>query len=397
MTKNYLLFLLLAMTISLGGFTQTPKPATLVRKDLTTVKVYGLRIKGDYIFFRLSPSTKAKTYKFPNTKYLKVIYPNKTEEVFGQPAIPAKPPQNQTNKDTIKAPIIEQKPTQKAQRPDRIYVRGGLIECKIIEMNDKEIKYIIISDATQKIKTIKRKEAIKVERNMLGEKSNSIAQVGTPQLIEKQENLKKQSEKPVKKHKITESDFAYSTYTLGIEASQMPNIGVSAWSDEQEGMGLRRTIGGSLRYTKRLSRTIGFVTEVGFKKWDSEFRFSRDTDLLYVYSVGLSQASVSLGTKFYFGKAFYALPKAHIEGLRLRRTGRRGESLPALDMIQNYIYWGGSGDIGYEHVFGKKYIMDVSMGYHYLAQPFPILDYAYSPNKSLHLIRFRVGFGLISY
>lgn len=395
--KKSLILTLLLYVFCFGSSAQTAKPATLFKIDSAPIKVYGLKIQGDKITYRLSSSKKAKIYSIAQSQCIKVRYANGKETIFKKPEIAPKQAVS-IEKDTLKSIVIPQKPSPKPQRPDLIYIKkSGIIDCKIIEISDKKIKYIVVSDDSQKIRVIKRKNVEKFERNMMvDEKSRPVSKVNNSQSTKKQEVAQKKTEEVTTHPKALQEDYAYNTYTIGIEASQMLTIGNSPWADEQKGLGLKRAIGGSLRFTKRFNRAIGLATEIGFRQWSSEYRFSRETDLLYTYSVGLSQASVSVGPKFYFREGFYTLAKVHIEGLRLRQTGRIGEYLTAPDMVQSTIYWGGSGAFGYEHQIGNKFIVDASIGYNYLANPFPILDYAYPPNKPLHQISFRIGFGLIT-
>ena len=182
-----------------------------------------------------------------------------------------------------------------------------------------------------------------------------------------------------------------------MEAYQILPIGSPQWTSEREGFGLKRTLGGSARFTKRINRTLGLATAVGFAKWGSEYRWKKDSELLYTYSIGLSRLFVNAGPKLYFGKAFYVLAEAQIAGLGLRQVGYDRESFTSPDRVQRTVYWGGSGTFGYEFQVAGKFTADASISYNYSAKPFPMLDYAYPPNKSLHVVSFRVGFGLISY
>ena len=412
--KAIKLTLLFCLMVS-AGVAQKIKPATLVKVDSTVLKAYGLRFQGNQVFYQVLPLAKAQTYRLRRGEISRIKYADGREEIIDIKPLP--PPLLRTafTQSTRELLGTTQK-IGKGQQPDRIYKKDrGVIECRIIDFNAKEVKYVVITDDSQRIRTISRKEVERVEQNtvkdnapVVGEVSKKIptkvpekdsppARVDAPQSVKKQEIPQKQTEEVTTQRKTSQSEYAYSSYTLGIEASQMLAIESSPWVDERKGLGLKRAIGSSMRYTKRLNRAIGLVAEVGFTKWASEYRFSKDADLLYVYSVGLSRASVSIGSKLYFGKAFYVLPKVHIEGLRLRQIGHGGESVPAPDMVQSTIYWGGSGALGYEHHVGSKFTVDASISYNYIAKPLPLLDYAYPPNTSLHLISFRVGFGLISY
>jgi hypothetical protein len=398
-------------------FGQTIKSATIIKADSTKLKVYGLKIQGNQIIYYLFPSVNAKTIRTSRIGISRIIYSNGQEEIIGVKPIPKFLLRTAFTGGQIPLSAVEKK-RNKGFLPDRIYKKdGGIIECRITEIDRKEIKYVVLTDQSQRVRTINQKEIERVEQNTSKE-NLPIAKVipktppakvsdsekpipATPakvvQSTKKQEAPPKETEDVTTLPKTSVSDYSYSTLTLGLEAAQMLTIGSSQLADERDGLGLKRAIGGSIRATKRINRTVGLVAEIGFTKWASEYRVKNDADLLATYSNGLSRLSVSAGAKFYFGKAFYVLPKAHIEGLQLRQTGHDRESISMLDRVQRTIYWGGSGTFGYEHHVGSKYTADVSIGYNYLAKPLPMLDYAYPPNKPLHLISFRVAFGLISY
>ncbi|AQG78552.1 hypothetical protein [Spirosoma montaniterrae] len=397
------------------GMAQKTKPAILIKVDSTVLKAYGLRFQGNQVYYRLSPSAKMQMMRLHRVEISRIKYADGREEMITIKLLPL-PVLRSAYTQLIKEPPGSTQKANKGHQPDRIYKKDkSIIECKIIDITPTEIKYVVITDHSQRVRSIRQKEIERIEQNTVKdsarvvgempqrtpakepEKNRSPVRVEAHRLAQKQDAPQKQTEEVTMQRKIPKSDYAYSTYILGIEASQMLAIGGSQWADERKGLGLKMAIGGLVQYTKRLNRTIGFVAEVGFTEWASEYRFSRETDLLYVYSVGLSRASVRIGSKLYVGKAFYVLPKAHIEGLRLRQGGYDGKSVAAPDRIQSTIYWGGSGAFGYEHRVGSKVMVDASIGYNYIAKPLPLLDYAYPPNEVLHLISLRVGFGLISY
>ena len=402
-----------------SGFAQKLKPATLFKIDSTILKVYGLKFLGNQITYHLSPSVTSKTVRIPRREINRIRFiDGKVEIVAIKPlARPTFMIPTAFNKGEARPPSPDQK-VNKGPRPDRIYMKErGIIECKIIEVGDKEVKYVVITDSSQRVRTIKRKVIEKIERNNDLENSPLVKQEPTA-LSNKTLPPEKYNSpasvdisKPIKKQYVAESkvdvvkaqpqkvagEYSYSTFTLGLVASQIVSVGTSHWTDEREGLGLKRSIGGSLEYTKRFSRVDGLATEVGFTKWASEYRWKNNTELLYTYSVGLSQLSFSFGPKFYLGKRFYVLPKAKIYGLQVRQTGRDGEAILIPNRLLRTIYWGGSDTFGYEMLIGDKFAADASISYNYAAKPFPFLDYAYPPNKPLHMISFRLGFGLSSF
>jgi len=400
---------------------QKLRQATVVKVDATTLKVYGLKFQGNQIIYHISPSVNSRTIRIPRREISQIRYSNGKKEIIETRLLPVpdfllRTSFNNGNGEII-FPAVGRK-TSNGLRPDRIYLKDRrIIECKIIESSREEIKYVVVTDDARRVRTIKQKLVEKVEQNNVKANAPLASQVPKPipdktlypgknisrppavasKPVKKQEVQPKETAVAVIPRKTGETDFSNATLTLGIEASQILEIGSTQWTSEREGLGLKRAIGGSLAYSKRLNRSFGLAAEVGFTKWASEYRLKNETESLYTYSVGLSRLFVSAGPKVYFAKNFYVSPQAQINGLRLRQTGQEGESVTGPDRVQRTVYWGASGTVGYEFHIGNKFTADAGIRYHYLAKTFRMLDYAYPPNKPLHIVSFRVGFGLMSY
>lgn len=193
------------------------------------------------------------------------------------------------------------------------------------------------------------------------------------------------------------NNYRYWTLTVGGEAAQFIASQSPQWADEQVGMGLKTGVGGGIRYTFRLNRSIGLVGEAGYSQWASSFYFKQNSDTLYNHSIKLYRVPLSIGTKLFIVRQLYLLPKVHFEVLQLHETGvNRDESLKP-NRTQRIAYWGGSGTLGYELQLGGRLVADLSVSYFYLRKKVQLFDFTSHPNDPIHAISFRLGFGLSSF
>ena len=161
-----------------SGFAQKLKPTTVFKVDSSILEVYGLKFQGNQIIYRLSPSGTSKSVRIPRREISRIRYSNGKEEMVTIRPLPVPPFLIRTAYTNGKISILstEQKGI-KGLRPDRIYMKDrGIIECRIIEIGDKEVKYVVVTDSSQRVRTIKRKEIDRLERNMSKDNAPVVSQ-----------------------------------------------------------------------------------------------------------------------------------------------------------------------------------------------------------------------------
>ncbi|MCF0074991.1 OmpA family protein [Dyadobacter sp. CY261] len=278
-------------------------------------------------------------------------------------------------------------------------ITQGMKSSNILAEGRGEVEPIHFSKATQDYNRRVEMRVISVAgvKVLYAEKIEPVAApVTTPPPVV-QEAVSKKPASSKSDSRTRSRNRPHSIVTVGFDAFQMLSIGGREWADERKGVGLKRTLGISANYSVRFNGASGIVAHIGFDKWKSEYRVNTDTEQLYRYSVHLSRISAGVGPKFYLGKSVYASPQGELSALLLRRNQDWNGTPDVPDRLQRVIYWGASAAIGYEFPIADRFLVDASISYHYSAKPFRWLDYAYPPNKSLHLIGGRLAFGLVTH
>jgi len=295
--------------ITHSSFAQKLRLATVIKVDSAILKVYGLKFNGNQVTYHLSPSATSRTVRIPRREISRIRYSNGKEELVTITLLPVPLFMIRTSYTNGKISILstEQKGT-KGLRPDRIYMKDrGIIECRIIAIGDKEVKYVVITDSTQQVRTIKRKEIDRLERNNARDTAPVVAL--EPKIISTPDPVSKKIEKPNVSQKIKKTVESHFRVTLVGNATYL--IGNDKWTNPEKGFGHLGGWGSSVIGEYYIGSKSAIGIKIGYSHWKTTIDFKPDSDgpvfKRHIYE--LTQVPIFGNFRYYIGNHFYLMPE----------------------------------------------------------------------------------------
>ncbi|NIJ52301.1 hypothetical protein [Dyadobacter arcticus] len=366
--KTILLSIALHFVLLHICFAQKLAPAMVFRVDSTQLKVYGIKLQGSQVTYHLIPSVKSKTIRVPKSEISRIRYSNGKEEFVTIKLLPAPPLLSNGSLKKSFSSIGHQGP-----RPDRIYLKDGrVIECNIIENGMEEVKYVVATDNSRRVRSIRRKEILRVERT-------STADNVLP------------------KNQPSGTNYSYYALNFGLDMAQIVAGKSALWADDTRGLGLKMGFGASLQLSKRFSRRLGASLRVGYLQWETEKISRENGTTVYSASQKLQQMFCQIAPNLYLLDGLYLSPYVGIQQIVLK--GRYSDSHPYVLLAvspgetQSAFCFGYGGRMGYE-ITSRARQYSIELLYGIVARNFAGLQSYTKVNDPIHYVGGRIGIGL---
>ena len=290
--------------IKLGCFAQETKPDVLYKMDSTILNVYGLKFQNNQLVYRLSPSINARTFRSLRGEISRIRYADGKEAIVSIRSLPKPTLRTTFPQLNISFPIA--KSTKQGKRPDHIYKKDrSVIECIIIEFGEKELMYVLITDESQQIRNIKRKEVDHIQHNNSNDIATYKAAIQKPVQTNQEENAVVQKKLKVK---------GLNYYNLTTLANGSYMIGDNQWHNPLTGYGHLFGWGWNISLEYYFHRKAAFGLRSGYTRWNTTLKFKEIADgpIIKQYINEASQIPI-LGTfRFKLGTHFYIMPEGGI-------------------------------------------------------------------------------------
>lgn len=203
--------------------------------------------------------------------------------------------------------------------------------------------------------------------------------------------------KPENKSKIfNKLIYRYTSHSIGIDGLGLLSKLSPQWADPKSGLGLTNTLGGSGRFSKRLSKSVGFFLETGYSQWTSLHTIRQKPDTLYTLSTTLRRIPIRVGAKLYLGTQFYVMGMGDIEGIQLLQKSRNAGSNIYVNKSLGLL-GGVSAGLGYEVRIGQKLEAGISLTYTYLPKTIIKLTNNAEMTDPIHLVGVWLSVGMRSF
>ncbi|WP_028665047.1 hypothetical protein [Runella zeae] len=382
-------FILIFFLIVVFGELKAQKVDIIYQVNGRQVRAYTLQIKEREAIYRLRNTKNAATYKMPTDSIVKVRYASGRVYYYQIQRLSVRPANIlRTNFQQLTIPLqLQKKP--KGQKPDLILTKDRrIIECEIIEITDREIKYTALTDDTQKIRTLRRKDVLGYEKN-LPEKPKP-----QPTVIVQKVKQKKIEDTV----KVAPPFYKYSSFSLYALGSYLWPTASSKWTNATTGMGLVYAVGGGIIFTQRFNQFLGVHAEAAYVPWQSDYLYKRNGELLFSHSFILRSVPLGVGCRVYPYKRVYLSPSLQGTLFQFVTKSTESNSLSVSPNVQNSLYWGGSVTLGQEVSLGKSLCVDISIRYNHLVSGLPQFTHYYeSITAPFGSLEAKLCLGLKSY